>query len=310
MRALTITLNPAINQTIETNCLVPGKINQALSVHKNAGGKGVNVAAYLADWGFSVTVTGFLGVDNESIFEKLFEAQGIQDQFVRLKGSTRTNIKIIDKSTITYLNLPGLPPSEQELQMVKSFSLDWVTTNKKASVVLSGSLPQSCPENIYAQITEELAKAEARVFLDSSGGPLAAVLGGAVMPFCIKPNLDELSQWAQDNLNSREKIINCVQTLLHKGLKLAVVSLGGDGALFISRDKVLAAKAEGKKEASTLGAGDAMVAGLVAAVKEKLDLEHIARLSTAFAVTKMGLIGSHLPPRHIIEQKAREVVIS
>ena len=90
-RILTLTLNPAIDQTIVLDALVPGSVQRASAVRSHAGGKGVNVASCLADWGLNVAATGILGADNAAPFDQLFARKGIADRFLRIPGETRTN---------------------------------------------------------------------------------------------------------------------------------------------------------------------------------------------------------------------------
>ena len=96
-RILTLTLNPAIDQTIVLDALVPGSVQRASAVRSHAGGKGVNVASCLADWGLNVAATGILGADNAAPFDQLFARKGIADRFLRIPGETRTNLKLLDK---------------------------------------------------------------------------------------------------------------------------------------------------------------------------------------------------------------------
>ncbi|WP_236849616.1 PfkB family carbohydrate kinase, partial [Chromobacterium subtsugae] len=106
----TITLNPALDQTVTLDELLPGGVNLARAAQLNAGGKGINVASCLADWGLPATVHGLLGRDNSGAFEQLFAAKRIHDRMLRLPGDSRVNIKLADLQSgrTTDINLPGL----------------------------------------------------------------------------------------------------------------------------------------------------------------------------------------------------------
>src|SRR6188474_772880 len=95
-QVITVTLNPAIDQTATINNFTAGAVNRVESVRSNPGGKGVNVASALADYGYNVAATGFLGRDNAAVFEELLERKDIADHFVRIAGQTRVGIKISD----------------------------------------------------------------------------------------------------------------------------------------------------------------------------------------------------------------------
>ncbi len=87
----TITLNPAIDQTASIPNFKAGGVNRVEWEQADPGGKGVNVASFLTDFGFSVTVSGFLGKDNMELFQNFFTQKGIQDQFVPIPGPTTLN---------------------------------------------------------------------------------------------------------------------------------------------------------------------------------------------------------------------------
>ena len=118
--AVTITLNPAIDQTVRLARLQPGHVHRARSSRDDAGGKGINVAACLADWGVPTTALGVLGDGNDGVFRTLFSARGIADGCVRVPGRTRTNIKLVEEgsSETTDINLPGLPLGSADLDAV------------------------------------------------------------------------------------------------------------------------------------------------------------------------------------------------
>ena len=96
---VTLTLNPAIDLTVEVSGFVAGNVHRAKAATANAGGKGVNVAGCLADWGCPVIATGAIGRGNAEVFTQFFATKGIEDRFVRVAGDTRTNIKIADSAT-------------------------------------------------------------------------------------------------------------------------------------------------------------------------------------------------------------------
>ncbi|HNB52190.1 MAG TPA: PfkB family carbohydrate kinase, partial [Anaerolineales bacterium] len=118
MKIATVTLNPAIDQTVKVVNFQPNAVNRSHDMQFDAGGKGVNVASFLADYGCKVAVTGFLGADNPRIFESLFLKKGIADHFIRIPGRTRTNIKIVDEQSqeTTDINMAGEAPSAQALE--------------------------------------------------------------------------------------------------------------------------------------------------------------------------------------------------
>lgn len=296
-RVFTVTLNPAIDQTITLEALEPGLVHRAQAVRHDPGGKGVNVAACLADWGAPTIATGLLGADNAAPFEALFAAKAITDRFVRTPGETRTNIKLVDISAggaTTDINLPSPLASGATLAQVRR-RLDDVGPDDL--VVLSGSLPGGLADDTYRDLVGELRQAGARVILDASGAPLARALDTpeGALPFCVKPNRHELETWAGRDLEDPVALFAAARALHGLGVALVAVSLGAEGALFVSGEGALHVAPPVLEAGSAVGAGDAMVAGLTAAVRAGSGLEAVARLATAFAAGKLRNPGPHLP---------------
>ena len=304
MSIMTITFNPAIDQTIVVDSLQVGAVHRALSVHYNAGGKGIMVASCLADWGQSqIIASGLLGKDNAEIFCKALNDKHILNFFISIPGANRTNIKIVDQTETTDLNLPGIEGSEkllgQVIQEVKE---------KHEMLILSGSLASGMADNSY-QTMINAAPESCKVILDASGNALIEALKGPRMPYCVKPNELELSQWAGRSLDSTTEILAEAKKLLALGVQLVVISMGGEGAYFLSNAGIIRAFLQAPEVKTTVGAGDAMVAGIVAALAEAGDLTQIARLGTAFAVGTLGFIGPHLPSKDKVDALAQAVEI-
>ncbi|SIS71456.1 1-phosphofructokinase family hexose kinase [Insolitispirillum peregrinum] len=323
---LTLTFNPALDQTITLDRLQPGTVHRASAVHTNAGGKGINVASCLADWGVPVAATGILGRANAQPFEALFADKGIADHCVRVDGETRVNIKIADQSNAdtTDINLPGLVLGETVLGAVREQVRETVIgllqdypADSAPLVVAAGSVPQGMDPAVYASVGAEIRRFGGRLILDTSGVPLSAALAAPerTLPLCIKPNRAELEQWAATPLDTLEAILTAARRLNRRGIALVVVSLGAEGAVYVSSSLAIRAALPVVRPLSTVGAGDAMVAGLTAALWEDANpetlpgLERIARLSTAFAVGKLERLGPNLPPRATIEALAATVAI-
>jgi 1-phosphofructokinase len=286
---VTVTLNPAIDQTLSIPGFAAGRVNRVAESRSNAGGKGVNVASFLADLGDDVTATGFLGAENSNLFDALFQRKKIVDRFVRIEGCTRVGIKIVDDLTreTTDINFPGLSPKQEEIDEL--FQRIAAMAERGGWFVLSGSVPAGVPHGIYAAMIESIHATGGRVLLDTSGQPLREAL--ASRPEVMKPNVDELSELAGRTLESPADVLAAAEPLLAQGAQRVVVSMGGDGAVFVDRDAALLAKPPRVTVRSTVGAGDAMVAGIVHAMIHSLPLADLARMATAsgaYAVTRIG----------------------
>lgn len=308
---VTVTLNPAIDRTVAVDRLTLGAVHRARSSQSNAGGKGVNVAGCLADWGLPPIVTGLLGRDNAAPFEALFAVKHIDDRFVRAPGETRTNIKIADLATgeTTDLNLPGLTVAAADLDAVRAVLAGAVGPG--TLVVIGGSLPEGLAADTLAGLVGELTRVGARVVLDTSGEPLAGALAPEVadLPYAIKPNLAELQDFAGRTLAGEAEIVAAARALVARGIRLVVVSRGAEGALFVTADAALVARLPPVAALSTVGAGDAMVAGIVAGLAANAPLDDIARLGVAFAAAKLGGVGPNLPSPSVVRDLAAAAVL-
>lgn len=304
---VTLTLNPAIDHSLRVDRLIPGAVHQARTLDSLAGGKGINVAACLADWGAPVTALGLVGADNPALFEALCRDKGIVDRLLRVPGTTRTNLKIVDGLTTTDLNLPGIAMTPPSLAQVVRQVEDHAKPG--ALLVFSGSLPPGCPPDIYATLLAIAHQRGARVVLDTAGAPMVCALQGAVMPDVVKPNRHELELWTGRRLPSTEAVLVAARELQARGIDRVVVSLGEAGALFLEGSQALLASLPVRSALSTVGAGDAMVAGIVAAMAEDAPLEAMARLATAFATAKLDRAGAHLPGADRVRALARQVSI-
>ncbi|MDR6672769.1 1-phosphofructokinase [Xanthomonas sp. 1678] len=311
VQALSVTLNPAIDLTVAIDRLQPGQVHRASSAHAIAGGKGINVAACLADAGIATAALGVLGAGNAHLFETLFAARGIDDRCLRVPGDTRTNLKLVaaDSGATTDINLPGLPLGADELHAVGARLAELLRPG--LPVVLTGSLPAGLAEDSWRTLQAQAVAAGARVLLDTSGAPLRAALAApdAQLPFAIKPNRHELEDWAGTALRETAEVLTAARALLARGIALVVVSLGTDGALFVRGEQALLAHPPQLAGGSSVGAGDAMVAGLVAALLADADLTTCARQATAFAVATLGSGAARRLPREQVDGIAAAVRI-
>ncbi|MFT4014231.1 MAG: 1-phosphofructokinase [Paracoccus sp. (in: a-proteobacteria)] len=307
MMIRTVALNPAIDQTVTVPRLEPGEVVRASATRQDPGGKAVNVASCLADWGMRVVITGLLGRDNAASFEQLFAAKGIADRMIRVEGATRTNIKILEQGgRTTDVNLPGFQAGAADTKAVFN-QLDQVAAGDL--VVVSGSQPSGLPEDTTARLVADLAGRGARVVMDVSGDPLTRAIAAprAELPFAIKPNRHELEALLGRALDDPADLLAAAQNLVARGISLVVVSMGAEGALFVTADQSLVARPVALATGSSVGAGDAMVAGLTAALAEGLDLPGLARQATAFAGAKLRNPGPHLPPMAEVRALAAQV---
>lgn len=298
-RIVTLSLNPAIDHTAQVSRFTAGQVNRVAWEQADAGGKGVNVASFLAHAGLPVAATGLLGDQNDAPFVELFAHQGIADRCVRVAGRTRVNVKIVDPELdqVTDINFPGLSPRTEDLAQLDDIieqlcaDSDWF--------VLTGSVPDGVPVEIYGLLIDRLRERGRQIVLDASGEPLAAAVKRG--PHILKPNIDELGELVGRRLQSQAEVLDAARNLVEQGIGLVAVSMGAEGALFVEPDAALLALPPRVEVRSTVGAGDAMVAGILLGTLRGLDLAARARLATAFSLAALGEVGPHLPAMQVVE---------
>lgn len=287
-KILTLTLNPALDVTVSLDALCIGAVNRTSAQHSHAAGKGLNVAQVLADLGHSLTVSGFLGVDNLGPFEGLMQRRGFVDGFIRVPGETRSNIKLVESGgQVTDLNGPG-PVVDEAARQALLDRLDQLAPGHDA-VVVAGSLPRGVsPEWLQALVTR-LKGMGLKVAFDSSGAALEA--GLRAVPWLVKPNTDELGEVVGRPLHGLAEQREAAQALLDRGIEHVVVSQGEQGVNWFSRDAVLSALPPQVTVASTVGAGDSLLAGMVHGLLAGEPAPQTLRRATAIAAQAVSQIG-------------------
>lgn len=280
----TISLNPSIDRTLTIDHLVPGGLNRVINTHSVAAGKGINVALTVAALGMDAECIGFMYKDGSKLFEKRLMMNSAAYNFVWCEGSVRTNIKVLDQSTgvITEINEAGAQVSEADLKRMSEL----VTLHAENTdyLVLAGSLPPGCPQDYYRTLIQSVEGLGCRCILDADGERMH--YGLEAQPFMIKPNRYELEIMSGRELKTLPEIRDAAMKYISMGVSIVAVSLGADGALITDGDSTLYAPRINIDVHSTVGAGDAMVAGLVCGCIGDNDLEDTFRMGVACATAR------------------------
>jgi 1-phosphofructokinase len=305
---VTITLNPALDQTVYIPQFQVGEVNRVNEQRIDPGGKGINVAKVVRALGHPVCVTGFLGQDNSKRFFEYFQKQAITNFFVEVAGAARVNIKIVDDQSgrVTEINFPGLNCTGQDLSGLETVIQRLAQEHQW--FVIAGSLPQGVPDNSYGRLIALLQQQGARVFLDSSGPALRE--GIKAVPYAIKPNLEELGQLIGRPLEKESEIRAAIADLLAGGIHEVIVTLGARGAIVAGKEGMLRVTPPAVVANSTVGAGDAMVAGFVVGKTQGLSLADCARLGTAAATASVVQPGTQAGPVKEVKKLLTQVHVS
>ncbi|MGN1368126.1 MAG: 1-phosphofructokinase family hexose kinase [Aristaeellaceae bacterium] len=255
----TVCLNPALDRTVTVDSLVPFQVNRIRSTRTDVGGKGVNVAVVCRRLGLESQVIGCAGVDGFGKLRAAMQSEDVGCRFHTVEGAVRVNTKVVslDGSGVTELNEPGPTVTAEDLDVF--FDLAVESTRRSDYAVVTGSLPPGCPASTYRHLLEALSPVPC--ILDVSGEAL--LCGVEARPFLIKPNHHELAATIGRTLHTLADIRTAAQTFVDRGVQHVVVSLGKDGALYVGTEGCLYAPEIPVDVHSTVGAGDAMVGGLL-----------------------------------------------
>lgn len=305
---ITVTMNPAIDKTVEIDSLIQGGLNRISKVEYDAGGKGINVSKTIRELGGKSIATGFLGGNNGRTIASVLEEKGIESDFVRVDGETRTNTKVYEKNgALTELNEPGPVITEEQMEALKDKLLGYAGAD--TLFVLSGSIPAGVPKDTYARIIRAVHEKGSKVLLDADGELFR--LGVEAAPDIIKPNRVELEEYAEmDYRASEEELVHIAEKFKDKGIGSIAVSMGQSGAMFLLDGQTARCPALSVKAHSTVGAGDAMVAGLALAWNQKLAAEETIRLCMAVSAGAVTTIGTKPPSKELVEELKKQVVIA
>ncbi|GAA4255366.1 1-phosphofructokinase [Dactylosporangium darangshiense] len=258
---VTVTLNPSLDRAMDVGRLARGAVIRATEAHLDPGGKGVNVSrALLANGVPSVAVLP-CGGDEGGQLVRLLKAEGVEVLAVPIAGRTRSNITLAEPDgTVTKVNEPGPALVRAEFDeitdrvLARAGTADWV--------VLCGSVPPGLPADAYAQLCRRLLAAGIRVAVDTSGPALReASTAGATL---LKPNRDELAEVVGRPLGDLGDVVAAAQQLREWGAAAVLASLGADGAVLVDGDGVVTGTCPVARPRSTVGAGDALLAGFLA----------------------------------------------
>ena len=287
-KILTLTMNPALDLTVQLGPLQIGQVNRSDAMLSHAAGKGINVAQVLADLGHELTVAGFLGVDNQQPFETLFAKRGFVDEFVRVPGETRSNIKLAESSgRITDLNGPG-PEVSLQAQQALAARVEQIAAGFDA-VVVAGSLPRGVSAQWLKTLLLRLNAIGLKVALDTSGEALR--VGLEASPWMIKPNTEELADALDAPIISIAAQAEAAADLRQRGIEHVVISQGSEGVHWFSAAVALQALPPKVTVASTVGAGDSLLAGMVHGLLSGHKPEQTLRTATAIAAMAVTQIG-------------------
>lgn len=273
----TVTFNPSIDYIVKVDNFKLGAVNRTTREDIYAGGKGINVSIVLSNLGYESKALGFIaGFTGEEI-EKRVSENGIYSEFIKLnEGLSRINVKMKSNEES---EINGNGPNITKEALDKLFS-KLNTLESGDILVLAGSIPSSLPSDIYEKIMAFLKDKNIKIVVDATKDLLLKVL--KYKPFLIKPNNHELGEMFNVELKNDDEIIYYGKKLLEMGAKNVLISMAGDGAIFLSENGEIFKSGVPKGVVkNSVGAGDSMVAGFIAGYLNENDLNKAFKMGVA-----------------------------
>ncbi|MEE1652045.1 1-phosphofructokinase family hexose kinase [Brachybacterium sp. J144] len=314
---LTLTANPSLDRTVDLGGeLTPGGVHRIVAESTQPGGKGVNVA--LGAHRAGADVLAVLPAAPADPLLALLEREGLPHRASPVAAPVRTNLTVLSApSQTTKINEPGTAPTAAEAAALQELLLG--SASPGDLVMLSGSLAPGLPADLYVHLTARLQERGARVGVDTSDAPLAAVASalGTTAPDLLKPNAEELGQIvgvdgaaleaaaADGDLSAAR---DAALALHRAGVGAVLVTLGAAGGLLATDDAVWFAPSPAVRAVSTVGAGDSATAGYLLAQTRGEDPAGRLALALAYGSAAVGLPGTTIPRPDQVRPDPRGVV--
>ncbi|MCX7710157.1 MAG: 1-phosphofructokinase [Clostridia bacterium] len=297
---ITITLNPAVDKTVEIIDFEVGTVNRVSTTRLDAGGKGINVSKVVRSLGGNSRATGILGGTTGSFIKEAMDRLGIENDFLFIEGETRTNLKVVDskRKTNTDINEPGPSIASSDIEALKQKIFSRLEAG--SVVVFSGSVPANTDKDIYGKWISAAKEAGAKTILDADGELLKH--GIEAGPYLVKPNIHELERFFGIRIEDVREAERLARSLIEVyGIELVAVSLGERGAIFVNKENSLFAHSIPVEVKSTVGAGDSMVAALAYSIDMGYSFEKAVRLAVASGTANVMTSGTQSAELEIIK---------
>jgi tagatose 6-phosphate kinase len=276
---LTVTLNPAIDKVYAVDDFAVNRVFRPKNVTATAGGKGLNVTRVAHLLGEKVVATGFIGGNNGRFIEDQLNGLGISNRFVRIQKESRICIAIMDSQNTT-------------------------------STEVSGSLPAGIAVDFYQRLALIARKHEKKFILDTSGLALkTAISAPPLLPYMIKPNLEELETLVGRKLPDLDNQARALLDLKRSGLELPCVTLGKAGCLAILADGVYHFSIPSIPVVNTVGSGDSFVAGCAAGLIRQLEPVNLIKLGMACGMTNTQFFETGKINRRMVEKYFKMIAV-
>ncbi|MFD1359804.1 1-phosphofructokinase [Fictibacillus halophilus] len=297
----TCTLNPSIDYVARVNDFKEGHLNRTETAQMYPGGKGINVSRVLKRLGIESTALGYTGGFTGEFIKEFLTNETITHDFITVSDVTRINVKLKSEKETEINGLgPSISSSKQQELLEKINSM-----NEGDFLVLAGSIPQSITENFYGEIAKKCLQKGVKAVIDTAGTALIKTFPH--MPFLIKPNHHELGDIFQTKIESVEDAVFYGKKLLNEGVENVIVSMAGEGAIFLNKQHTLLANVPAGVVKNSVGAGDSVVAGFLSQIIQHDDI--LTAFKFGVASGSATAFSEDLCTKELVEKLVKEISI-
>jgi 1-phosphofructokinase family hexose kinase len=295
---VTVTLNPSLDRTLSVPAFNPGKLHQARLIRVDLGGKGINVSRALRAVDFPSRILGFAGGRTGSTLRDGLE-EAFAVSFVEVGDDIRQNITLLDESNGEYTKINEQGPTIGPSQLAALEELVERTVQPGDLWAFCGSLPPGAPPDWYARLISRVQEKKALAFLDASRTPLRE--GMRAGPYALKVNVDEAGELLGCHLEGEQAVLEAARQLQAKGTCLVAITRGAEGLVLATKTGIVIASPPPVTALSSVGAGDATLAGLLWAVSDQCDPVTMACRAVACGTAAAMQAGSGVGDRRLIQ---------
>jgi len=289
---VTVTFSPCIDKTTSVKKLLPDKKLQCAAPKLEPGGGGINVARAIKKLGGNATAIFPSGGYTGKYFNHLLEVESIHAVIIEVQNETRENIIVLDEAENAQyrFGMPGTNLNDAEwMQCLKAVE----EIQDISFIVASGSLPPGVPLNIFAQLAKIAKNKNAKFLVDTSGEALREAVNEGV--YLLKPNLGELCFLSGKTHLKLHEIEAAAKEIIEEGkCEVVVISMGAQGALFVTNDLIKTIVPPAVIRKSTVGAGDSMLAGIVYYLSKQKDITEAVKYGVACGTAATMNTGTEL----------------
>ncbi len=304
MAVITLTLSPAYDIHAYCDSFSSGRENHVILTSRDCGGKGLNISRALSEYGVKSTSVILLGEENSRDFENSVFGENIRLYTIKTSGRIRENITVHTKGgKETRISFEGFPADNSVFsELRKNFTL-----RKDDILTVTGSIPSGIDIEYLNQFLSHLKLIGVKIILDSRSISLDDI--AVIKPWLVKPNAEEISKYLNREINGISKAISAARELSALGAENVIVSLGELGAVLSTGSRILVGEVPKIDTVSTVGAGDSMIAGFIAAIESGYDITEGFKYALAFGSAACLSDGSLPPKRDNIQSLINKIKI-